>query len=113
MISSVNRISEMHIIYWWWSLQGISIQDLKLLHNINILDIRAREKYNDNHIPNAINIFFQNLLVNPQKYLNKNEKYYIYCQKGIKGKRLCSILTKKGYNVVNIDGGYEAWILNR
>ncbi len=85
----------------------------KLLDKDNIIDIRSIEKYNDNHIQNAKNIPMLLLLKFPSKYLDKNKTYYIYCQKGINSKRVCNELCKMGYNVVNIIGGYEAWILKK
>ena len=45
--------------------------------------------------------------------MNKNEKYYIYCQQGLQSRELCQILANMGYNVVNIIGGYENWIMNQ
>lgn len=42
---------------------------------------------------------YDNLLYNHQKYLNKNKEYYIYCKKGIKSKKVASILDAYGYNV--------------
>ena len=85
------------------------------LNNIkpeNIIDIRNIEKYNDNHLPNAYNIPYNKLIINPENYLDKDKTYYIYCQRGSTSKRLCILLNKIGYNVINIIGGYEAWILN-
>ena len=93
-------------------IESISIFELKKLTNANIIDIRNIEKYNDNHIPKANNITFDQLIINPSKYLSRNAKYYIYCQKGIQSRKLCQFLRNNGYNVVNIIGGYEAWILN-
>ena len=52
------------------------------------------------------------LLNNPEKYLDPNLTYYIYCQKGTSSKTLAQVLRVKGYQVFNIIGGYEAWILN-
>ena len=93
-------------------VNSISIFDLNKLKNINIIDIRSIEKYNDNHIYGAKNIPANKLILNPDKYLMKLDKYYIYCQKGIQSKKICLMLKSKGYNVVNVEGGYEAWILN-
>ncbi len=93
-------------------INSISVSELKKLNNINLIDIRSIEKYNSRHILNAINIPMEQLLINSNKYLNKNEKYYIYCQKGMQSRKLCQILQNNGYNVVNVTGGYEAWILN-
>ena len=92
--------------------ESISVEDLKRLNNPNLIDIRSIEKYNSKHIMNAVNIPLEELLIRPQKYLSKNEKYYIYCRKGIQSRKLCQILINSGYNVVNVSGGYEAWILN-
>lgn len=91
---------------------NISISDLLQLQNANIIDIRSIENYNNNHIPNAKNIESKKLLIEPEKYLNKNETYYIYCQHGITSQKLCQILKIKGYNTISINGGYEAWLLH-
>ena len=92
--------------------QNISVNDLKKLDNINIIDIRSNEKYNNGYILNSKNIPMQELIIKPERYLNRFEKYYIYCQKGIQSRKVCQILTNSGYNVVNISGGYEAWMIN-
>ena len=91
--------------------ESISIDDLKKIKNPNLIDIRSIEKYNNRHIIHAKNIPLEQLLVRPEKYLDRKEKYYIYCQKGIQSRKLCRILINGGYNVVNVSGGYEAWVL--
>lgn len=93
-------------------VESISVSELRRLNITNIIDIRSVEKFNNNHIPGAKHIIYEQLLLYPGKYLNPNIKYYIYCQKGIQSRNLCQILKSKGYNVVNIIGGYEAWILS-
>ena len=93
-------------------IENISVSELKKYSNLNIIDIRSIEKFNSKHIPGAINISFEQLLISPNKYLNYNNTYYIYCQRGIQSRKLCLILKNMGYKVVNITGGYEAWILN-
>jgi len=92
-------------------MDSISVSELKKLQNINIIDIRSIERYNNGYIYGAINIPLEQLLVNFNKYLSKTKKYYIYCQKGIQSRKLCQILKNNGFNVINIIGGYEAWIL--
>lgn len=94
-------------------MNSISINDLMpIINQINIIDIRSVQSYNNNHIPNARNIPLEKLITEPSQYLKKNEQYYIYCQKGLSSESICSILTKLGYNVISIDGGYESWILS-
>ena len=80
-------------------------------NNINIIDIRNREKSNDNHILNAINIPKNELLVKYSQVLKKDCSYFIYCQRGINRKKICKFLSTLGYIVINIEGGYEAWII--
>lgn len=92
-------------------LESISINELG--NRTNVIDIRSNEKYNNNHIPGSINIPFESLLINPAKYLRKSDTYYLYCQKGIQSRKLCTILKNAGYRVINISGGYEAWLLEQ
>lgn len=95
-------------------LNNINMLDfLKIKEDINIIDIRTKEKYNNSHIPNAINIPYEQLLFEPSKYLNKDEPYYIYCAQGKTSFSVCNILTKLGYKIININGGYESYILNK
>lgn len=93
-------------------VESISVYELKKLNNINLIDIRSIEKYNNRHIPSSFNIPLEKMLIGYNKYLDKHKKYYIYCQKGIQSRKLCQILKNNGYNVVNIIGGYEAWVLS-
>ena len=94
-------------------LESIFVNEINKINNIKLIDIRSVEKYNNNHIYGAINIPVEKLLANFDKYLNKKEKYYIYCQKGIQSKKICRILKNNGYDVVDIIGGYEEWLLNK
>ena len=93
-------------------MESISASELKKLKNIKLIDVRSKQKYNDSHILGAININYEQLLLYPSKYLDKFNKYYIYCQQGNKSRYVCNILSKNGYNVINVNGGYEAWILS-
>lgn len=86
---------------------------IPLLNSINLIDIRSGVSYNNNHIPGAKNIGYNDLIMNYPKYLNKGEKYYFYCQRGMNSHKLCSYLSNLGYDVVNVAGGYESWILEQ
>ena len=87
---------------------SISITELKkLLGRINIIDIRDSYMYNLGNIPTSRNIPINFLLMNKDRYLDKNKKYYIYCEKGFKSIKACNELSKAGYDVVNIEGGYS------
>ena len=92
-------------------LSNISVTEFMKLKDINIIDIRMVEKYNNSHINDSKNIPMDKLLQNPNIYLNRNVRYYIYCQKGISSSKVCNYLLSKGYNVVNVVGGYEEWLI--
>ncbi len=93
---------------------SISIKELlPIIDKVDLIDIRTVAKYNDNHIQGAINIQMEELMINPSKYISKNKRYYIYCQKGLASLNLVSVLKKIGYDVVSINGGYESWLLEK
>lgn len=95
-------------------ISNISVLELlKIKDQVKIIDIRSEQSYNNNHIENSINIPYEKLIIDPRKYLDSNVKYYLYCQKGISSYKVCQILTRLGYKVINILGGYEEWILQK
>ena len=94
-------------------MMEISFDELFKLVNPIIIDIRSLEKYNDNHVPGAVNIDYNLLISNPYKYLDKNLSYYIYCQKGLTSRKVVDLLRRCGYNAFSIIGGYEYYILHK
>ena len=79
----------------------------------NIIDIRSRDKYNIDHIPGAINIESFELMNNPSMYLNKSDIYYLYCTSGYTSSIVSNKLNMLGYNTVNIDGGFNNYLLRK
>ncbi|MGN1371162.1 MAG: rhodanese-like domain-containing protein [Candidatus Coprovivens sp.] len=56
--------------------------------------------YNDSKVvDNSIHIVYEDLLINHKELLDKNKKYYIYCNGGIKSKKAVNILDFYGYDV--------------
>lgn len=91
---------------------SISFEELLKMGNVNIIDIRDKDKYSHSHIKGAMNINEYDILYETNKYLNKNEVYYIYCDYGNSSKKVTYELQKKGYNVVNIIGGYNNYLFS-
>ena len=58
----------------------ITIKEFKKLKNITLIDIREPEEYKTIHIPNSINIPKDILLDQIDKYITKNQKFYIVCR---------------------------------
>lgn len=97
-------------------MNSIDIDKLLQLLNdkpLNIIDIRTNYEYLFDHIPTSKNIDKNILKIVPEKYLNFKEKYYIYCTSGHSSKALVEFLNKKGYNTVNINGGYNNYLLRK
>lgn len=76
-----------------------------------VIDLRAKEDYKKETYPGAIHIyhevFYQYLNVLP-----KNKRIYVFCYSGVTGDEIAEDLSKKGYDIYSIDGGYRA-ILKR
>lgn len=89
-------------------MNTISIENLKLLHNPIIIDIRDNYSYNLSHIKNAINIPYYNLLNNYSHYLNKENNYYLYCDEGKQSREISTHLNSLGYKTKSIEGGLNS-----
>lgn len=90
----------------------ITTTELKeLIPNVRIIDIRDNYQFNLGSIPTSINIPMNFLLTNPDSYLTKNDTYYIYCEYGSRSKTVCNELSKKGYNVISVLGGFSEYKL--
>ncbi|MGL4772332.1 MAG: rhodanese-like domain-containing protein [Clostridium sp.] len=89
----------------------INVNDLdNLLEKINLIDIREDFEVSFGTLKGAKNIPMEELLINHNKYLNKNNKYYIMCQSGMRSSRTTSMLLNEGYNVINVGGGFGSYI---
>ncbi len=93
-------------------MKSISIQDIdNILKNENckVIDIRDNYVYSMGTIKGAINIPSNFLMVMPEKYLSKDKSYYLFCDYGVKSKKVVSYLSNLGYDVYNIIGGYNSY----
>ena len=84
----------------------ISIYELKKISSPIIIDIRDNYSYSISHVKNAINIPYYNLLNNYSHYLNKNKRYYLYCEEGKQSLEISKRLNAFGYDTLSITGGF-------
>ena len=89
---------------------NIEWEDLLNKNNVNIIDIRDRVKYISSHVYNSRNIELFELVNYPEKYINKEDIYYIYCDNGNKSRYAVYTLNKLGYTTVNINGGFYNYL---
>lgn len=70
------------------------------------IDIREKYEY-ENNPTNRPNVPMNDLLMNPDKYIDKVEQVYVYCQSGMRANRTATYLQSQGYNVI-AGGGVNA-----
>lgn len=89
----------------------ININDMdNLIGRINLIDIREVYEYRSGSLKSAKNIPMGDLLSNPDKYLKKDDDYYLMCQSGSRSSLACSRLAKQGFNVTNVIGGFGSYV---
>jgi len=77
--------------------------------DINIIDIRPRKAFKKFNLEGSKNVPFNDLVLKPEKYLNKDEFFYIICSLGSWTEVVIRELWKKGYvNLIQINGGINA-----
>ena len=89
--------------------KAISISKFSELYksneHLNILDVREDFEYEKGHIPGAKSKPLSTFPVE----LDKEKTYYVICQSGGRSAGACQMLTQKGYDVINVEGGMSAW----
>lgn len=84
-------------------------QSQEILRQTNgvLLDVRSHQEYDEEHLPNAINIDLYNLQNEIQiRIPNKRTTIIVYCSCGIRSKQAQQILRRLGYlNVYNLKEG--------
>lgn len=95
----------------------IKAADLKVLLEQNprlkeyVIDVREKTQvYDGNKILATRNVEANELMHNPQKYLKKEEKYYIICQTGSTSKMVTMALKSKKFDVYNVSGGINKYL---
>ena len=84
------------------------------LKAIVLVDVRTPEEFNAGHLDNALNInWFDTDFAAQFESISKDKTIYVYCKKGGRSAKAQKKLEALGYsNVVNLEGGYDAWAEN-
>ena len=77
------------------------------ISNFSIIDLRDEEDYLKKHLNNSINISYKKILIYHEKYLDKNKKYLLICERGITSKKVSEILNKMGYLTYSLCKGFK------
>jgi rhodanese-related sulfurtransferase len=78
-------------------------------NHITIVDVRAAEDYDKGHIPGAINL--PNGTWETAEGLTKEKTNIVYCYSQVchLGAKACVEFAGRGFPVMEMDGGFEAW----
>ena len=76
-----------------------------------LVDVRTPGEYEAGHLEGAVNIDWmaEGFL---QKFdtINRDRKVYVYCKVGGRSAKAAHVLDSLGYDVVDLTGGWDAWI---
>jgi len=79
--------------------------------NIQLIDVRTPEEYQQGHIKNAknMNVYDANFEKEIQK-LDKSKPVYIYCRSGSRSRSAAQVLSNNGFKTIfDLQGGITAW----
>ena len=94
----------------------ISVEEFKTMvldKEVQLVDVRTQEEYNEGYIGDAINIdyFEQDDFAQQFDQFDKKETIYIYCKSGNRSQKSSKILQELGFKeIIDLKGGYDAWI---
>lgn len=79
---------------------------------VQLVDVRTAEEYSQGTIPGSVNIDVNsgNFGVTADSLLHKDRTVAIFCRSGRRSKKAAEILSLNGFNVVELDKGYNSWV---
>ena len=79
---------------------------------VQLVDVRTSEEYSQGTIPGSVNIDVNsgNFCVTADSLLDKNRTVAVFCRSGRRSKKAAEILSLNGFNVVELDKGYNSWV---
>ncbi|HJE15408.1 MAG TPA: rhodanese-like domain-containing protein [Lapidilactobacillus dextrinicus] len=89
-------------------IPSISTKELKSKLNpkIVLLDVRTPAEYRSGHIAEARNLPLNRIST---YHRPTTEPIYLICQSGARSKQAARLLTRQGYQVINVRGGMNQW----
>lgn len=93
-----------------FTLGPVELQKMLDDNKVKLIDVRAKESYDEGHIEGAISIPKDELVENFDK-LSKGDVHVVYCynQQCHLAAAAALILAKNGYPVMELDGGFDVW----
>lgn len=88
------------------------VQTIMQSEDVQLIDVRTLEEYQEGHILNAQNIDYNspNFEVNITK-LNKSKPVLLYCKSGNRSGKSSQIFLEAGFKIIyDLEGGITEWI---
>ena len=75
---------------------------------LSLVDVREVDEFDALHLEGARNLPLSRL---PDIYdqLDKDLLHYVICKAGVRSAHACQFLSEQGYNVINVQGGMNAF----
>lgn len=92
-------------------MKEITFNDFYQLYqkeSLTLLDVREIEEFEVLHLEGARNLPLSQL-ADTYKQLDKDNLYYVICKSGIRSAQARQFLAEKGYDVVNVSAGMDAF----
>lgn len=92
-------------------MKTITIEELEKINKENavIVDIRAKEDFEKSSLDDAVNIPLKDFEARIGE-LDKAKDIYVLCYTGEKSFTAIELLEDKGYNAINIEGGFRSYL---
>lgn len=96
------------------TVQSISPKQLNDLvqsgTQVDLIDVRTPVEYREVHVPFARNVPLDQLKASDMAAGRDGNPLYVICKSGGRGKQACEKIASAGFgNVVNVEGGTQAW----
>ena len=87
----------------------ITTIESKVTDGWQIVDVREIEEYNAGHIPDALNVPLTSISQGDYGSLKQDQNYIVICQSGNRSQTASELLTKAGFQVLNVKQGMSSW----
>ena len=90
------------------------MQDILELEDVQVVDVRTPEEFNEDHIKNAQNIDFKSPTFEEDILkLDKSRPVLLYCKAGGRSAKCVKKLEEAGFKkIYDLDGGISKWKYN-
>ena len=96
------------------SVELITVEEmdsLVQLGNVQLIDVRTQEEYNEGHIEGALNInFYDDNFEELVDQVDKSKPVAVYCGKGGRSAKCASYMKNAGFTkIYDLNGGITEW----